>query len=882
MAGDGSGPTVVSASSNTATLNYVSALSATTFFNPSSVFLGGHSIAIIRLANSGSGVLTGVGLTDVLPTGLSILAGPAPYSTCGGSPAISVSGGNTTIDMTGADITAGATCDLVFEVDANSGGPWVNTIPTGSIFADNGVININPVSATLGLLANQNLFLAKATNPASLSFPGEVSLLTIDITNGNLPITGMSLTDYFTVDGTSGGTVNGMVIAATPQGSTSCTGGTVTANPGDSSVTLSGASMGANEICQINVNVTSLTVGGITNIIPVGSIGSSQGYTNVNQALTSLTTNGSIGVVKAFSPTIIEPAQRSRMTVTILNPTATPVSSLVLTDNLPAGMTIPAGPNATTTCSGGSISAPTLGPLTMTGGTLGGASGGISASCTLSIDVTSSVPGSITNTILTGGVTGIAGGLGVSNPQPAPATLSVVQPLEVQIAIQGQTLDTAIQSGASFTTGSATSTIGAIEVLTIRLRNPSSIALTGISFNDILPTGLVLTTTPNGTTTCTNGVVSAATSGTSIGLTGADLAAGATCTVTANVLSNTPGIYIDDIPVGDVTSFEGVSNLQATSARIVLLDPPTVGLAFDLPVIQPGGTSTTTISLGNPNSVALTLTSPLVVNLPSAPGAIVVDPTPNIGGSCGGTVTASAGGTTITYATGATIPAGGCDIQVDVTGTVPGGYTGVIPAGDLLTNSGPNFAPATAPLAISTQGFISGKVFADNDVTPDGVFALPDTAIAGHSVELRSGVTCSGGLLSSINTDASGNFVFFPLAAGTYSVCEPGQPAGTQNGTTTAGTIQTTGGSTGTPGTASNPTGTSSQIIGIVLGSSGGDVSGSPSNLFGEVVESSIAGVVFLDNNNDGVLNGSDAGIGSQAMDLMQGGSVIASNHYSW
>ncbi len=876
-AADGSGVASVSANSNNAVLNYASALSATTFFNPASVGIGGRSVAIIRLANSGSGVLTGVGLTDTLPAGLAVSGASAPYSTCGGSPAITTSGGGSTIDLAGASLPGGATCDLVFEVDATSGGPWTNTIPTGGIFADNGVININPVSATLGLLPGQNLFLAKSTNPSSISFPGQDSVLQIDITNGTSAVTGLSLTDHFTMDGTAGGAPNGMVIAGTPQATTTCPGGTVTATPGAASVSLSGASMAANATCQINVKVTSVAVGGITNIIPPSSITTDQGHTNSNQALTSLTTNGALGVVKTFSPAIIQPGQRSRMTITVNNPTTTPIAGLTLTDTLPAGMTIPAGPNPATTCTGGTVGAPANGPLTLSGGTLGGASGGTAASCTVSVDVTAATPGTLTNTVAAGGVTGTAGGIPITNPQPASATLTIAPPLEVQIAIKGKTLDGTIQSGAPFTTGSASSTIGTGEVLTIRLRNPSAVDLSGVAFTDLLPAGLVLTPTPNGSTTCAGGVVSAPVSGTAIGLTGASLPAGAACTVSANVLSNAPGIYTDDIPVGDVTSYEGVTNALATSAQLVILDPPTVGLEFDLPVIQPGGTSTAIISLGNPNGTTLTLTSPLVVSLPVAPGAILVDPVPNIGGSCTGAVTASAGAATITYASGATIPPGGCDIRVNVTGTVPGDYTGVIPSGDLQTTSGPNFAPASAPLSISTQGFISGKVFADNDVTPDGAFAAPDQPIAGVSIELRSGGNCSGALIASQNTDAQGNFLFFPLAAGTYSLCEPGQPAGTLNGTTTAGPIQTVNGSTGTPGTAGNPSATSSEITGIVLGANGGDVSGSPNNLFAEIVTSAINGTVFLDNNNDGLLNGPDAGIGGETVELLQGGSVIAS-----
>ncbi len=875
---NGSGPVVVSAASNTATLTYASALSATTFFNPTAVISGGRSIAYIRLANSGAGALTGIGLTDVLPAGLTVAPGIAPYSTCDGSPAITVSPDRRIVGLTGARLPALQTCDLVVTVDAAGSGPWVNAIPVGGITADGGVINVNAVSATLNQLGAQSLFVAELTNPSNLSFPGEQSRLRIEITNGSFPVTGMSLTDYFTTDGSSGGTPNGITVTGSPAATTTCTGGTVLATPGGNSVTLTGASMTVSEVCEIFVNVTSFRVGGITNIIPVGLIVTAEGYSNGNQALTSLTTQSNIGAIKSFAPAVIAPGGRSRLTITITNPAASPVGNISVIDNLPAGMVVPAGANPATSCIGGTVTAPAPGQVRMTGGTLTAASSGSAATCTVQIDVTSAAGGSYTNTIQAGEITGTAGGLPVSNPQPTSAVLTVAQPIEVQIAIDGQTLDGTIQTGASFTTGSATSNTATQETVTIRLRNPNAIPLTGIAFSDLLPPGLVLSTTPDGATTCTGGTVQAPVSGTTIGLTGGSLAGGAACTVTANVLSNSPGTYLDDIPVGAVTSLEGASNALATAAELIILDPPSVGLEFNLAVIPPNGISTTIVTLGNTNAVNLTLTSPLVVTLPAAPGPILVAGGPIITTNCGGVPTATVGGTTITFPTGGVIPSGGCTIEVDVTGATPGAYTGIIPAGDLVTNAGPNPDPATAPLVISTQGFISGKVFADNDVSPDGAFTSgTDAPLAGVTIELHAAANCSGAASETVTTDGQGNFLFYPLAAGTYSVCEPGQPAGSFNGITTAGSIQTIGASTGTPGTASNPTATSSQIIGIVLGSSGGDTSGSPNNLFAEVLESEIAGRVFLDGNNDGILNGSETGIGGQTIELVQGGSVLTS-----
>ena len=170
------------------------------------------------------------------------------------------------------------------------------------------------------------------------------------------------------------------------------------------------------------------------------------------------------------------------------------------------------------------------------------------------------------------------------------------------------------------------------------------------------------------------------------------------------------------------------------------------------------------ITLGNPNPQAITLTGQFDHNLPISSGSILVDGTPGIATTCPGTVTAIAGSATISYNSGDTIPAGGCKITVNITGTVPGDYTGVIPAGDLQTNVGPNPAPATADLAISTQGYISGQVWADNDTTPNGTFdSGTDSALSAVTLHLHAGANCAGVASQSTTTDSLGNYLFFRL-----------------------------------------------------------------------------------------------------------------------
>jgi uncharacterized repeat protein (TIGR01451 family) len=125
-----------------------------------------------------------------------------------------------------------------------------------------------------------------------------------------------------------------------------------------------------------------------------------------------------------------------------------------------------------------------------------------------------------------------------------------------------------------------------------------------------------------------------------------------------------------------------------------------VSIAFAPASIQTGGTSRLTITLGNTGAAAV-LASTLTDTLP--PGLTVANPA-GTGGSCTvGAIVAGAGARSVSYGAGATIPAGGCTLQVNVTGTSTTRntyYTDSIAAGALQTNQGANTAGASATVTV--------------------------------------------------------------------------------------------------------------------------------------------------------------------------------------
>ncbi len=861
--------------SDGANLTYNDALRVEKFFNPSSTGDGGSSTGSVRFTNlDSSGPITGISMTDNLPAGMLIAEPANAYSTCGGNPALTADPGTTAVFLNGATLAPSAVCEVRFDVSVTGNTDWVNTIPAGEITADNGITNRGPVTATLTFVPPEIPLISKAISPGNIS-PGQSALLTINITNAAQDLTNLELTDYFTIDGSAGAALNGMRLASAPAPSTDCPSGIVTAMPGDTSVRLSGASLPANASCQVRVNVTSTSAGTITNTIPINSIRNDQGATNSTSfAQTTLNIGTAIGVSKMFEPTVVSPNEPSRLRITIYNTQSEGLTGLSLTDTFPTGLVTAVDPQGFSDCGGGVvITFPTPDSVLMTGGSIGGAAGDEAATCVIEADVVAATEDTYLNSIPENSL--LANGNPVPHPE-ANAKLEVRQRLIVNKAFDDLTLDMGDPNG--FTTGTASRLPGVAAPLTIRIENPNAIALSQVRFVDELPDGLTLAPTPNLATTCTGGAVDGVAFGRELRLTGATLdatgGAGAVCTVTASVVSNISGIYTNEIAVGEVTSFEGIDNNPPTQAQIIIITPPGITKDIAPPVVAPGVPATLTLVMENDNDLAYTLTAPLADNLPGSPGQMTVANSPSVTTDCPdgpGIVTAVADASGISIANGASVPPGGCSVTVDVTATTPGDYLNFIPVGALNTSFGPNEEPAEAPLMVSTLGYISGRVFLDNQASPNGSYLPGDsTPIGGNLIELRSGGGCSGALINSVVTDAMGNYLFSGLAAGTYSVCQPAQPNGSLNSVTTQGAIVGVAGSTGSVGTPSNPGTPTSQIAGIVLGNNGNadEVSGSPENNFSEVLPASIDGNVYYDANNNGIFDPSENGIGGVTVTL--------------
>ena len=130
-----------------------------------------------------------------------------------------------------------------------------------------------------------------------------------------------------------------------------------------------------------------------------------------------------------------------------------------------------------------------------------------------------------------------------------------------------------------------------------------------------------------------------------------------------------------------------------------ILPSGTVGVAktFLPTTIVVGSVSTLTITVSNANTTAQTALAFSDVY----PANLVNAPAPAAATTCGGTVTAIAGGSSLALS-GGTIPASGsCTIKVNVTSAVAGAYTNSLPARSVTTAFTYNDVAASANLTVS-------------------------------------------------------------------------------------------------------------------------------------------------------------------------------------
>ena len=190
--------------------------------------------------------------------------------------------------------------------------------------------------------------------------------------------------------------------------------------------------------------------------------------------------------------------------------------------------------------------------------------------------------------------------------------------------------------------------------------------------------------------------------------------------------------------------------------------PPVILKSFGAASVPMNGSTSLTFTITNPNTGSSLTGLAFTDNLPA--GLVVATPN-GLSGACGGTVTATAGASSVSLSGGSIAASGSCTISVNVQGTTPGvknnsvqitsieGGTGNTSSADITVDAG----PTVAVLTVITQGTstdIGGVGFTVN--LPAGVIVKTDSGgNVDASVVTPSGVAAGQATAISVYTAAT-------------------------------------------------------------------------------------------------------------------------------
>ena len=412
---------------------------------------------------------------------------------------------------------------------------------------------------------------------------------------------------------------------------------------------------------------------------------------------------------KSFSPSTIGPGSTSTLRFDVANPTASPVRNLAFTDNLPSGMTVASPANVESTC-GGSVAASSGG----TSVSLSGGGVGASGSCFIKVNVAAASPGTLTNT--SGDLTSDAG-----NSGSATATLTV----------DGNV--------PGFTKSFSPSTVafGGRSTLTFTIDNTAnSSPATNLTFTDNLPGGMTIASPANASTTCSNAIVNASSGGSVLSLgaqfpANASVGAGASCTVSVDVLGGAVGILGNTS--GELSSRVGssiVSSGKASAILTVNVERLTLAKTFTDDPVGPGGGVTLEFTVRNLDRRSSATDIAFTDDLDATLAGLVATGLP-VSNVCGSG--SSLSGTSVLALTGGSLAAGG-SCTFSVTLQVPAGAaSGAYPNTTSSVTANVGGQPTTGNPASDT-------LFVDAVPTLTKTF-LPGVAGGGDTVAMEFTIT---------------------------------------------------------------------------------------------------------------------------------------------
>ena len=677
-------------------------------FSPDTIPQGGETQIVFTVDNTANAIaMTGMAFDDPLPSGVSVADTPGASNSCGGT--FSPVAGATTLAFTGGVLAAGATCELRVTVRALEAG----TLTGPAVALMSSIATATAAEAMLTVGAATSPGFSKAFSPDTVD-PGGVSTLTYTIDNAAnlIDVGGLAFDDDFP---------DGLAVAGTPNGSTTC-GGTFAPAASATSLAFTGGRVAAGQTCTISVDVVASRAGALT-----GTSGdlTSDLPVNTSGAAATLTVNEApLSVSMSFAPTAIGQGGVSRLTYMLENGAAVAAADVALSDSLPADVVLAPELNADNGCGGFLSATPGGGRVSYSGGSL--AAG---ATCTIAVDVTSAVAERYPND-----TERVTSSLGTS--AAASATLTVTEaepPLSVSMSFSPSTIDQ-----------------GGVSRLTYRLDNGAAVAAADVALSDRLPADVVLAPELNADNGC-GGFLSATPGGVRVSYSGGSLGASATCTIAVDVTSAAAGSYPNDTE--SATSSLGTST--AASATLTVDAPDELGFAraFSPATVDPGGISRLTYRIDNTANAfdvgSLAFTDDF-------PDGLAVAGTPNGSTTCGGTFAPAASATSLAFSGGRVGAGGTCTISVDVLASRAGALTST--SGDLTSDLPVNTSGAAATLTVNEAPLSVSMSFEPTAIGQGGVSRLTyrldnGAAVAAADVALFDRLPADVVLAPELNAD---------------------------------------------------------------------------------------------------------------------------------
>jgi uncharacterized repeat protein (TIGR01451 family) len=769
-----SGGGLTTSGSSQGSVSIVSPLTISKAFSPISIGQGASSTLTFTITNPAANTVsqTGVGFTDTLPSGLIVATPNGIGGTC--SPAATATAGSTSISLSGATVAANASCTVIVNVTGSTIGNFTNT--SGAVSSTNGGTG-NTASASLGVVAFPTV--SKAFGAPNVPLNGSTSL-SFTITNptaNSVTLNNIAFGDTFPP---------GLAVAS-PNGLTNTCAGTPTATAGSGVVNLTGVTLAPSASCVLSVNVTGTIAGAKANV--TGATSSTQSPTGGPTSNTAtLTVIAPPTISDAFgAPSVPLNGTPTSLTFTLANPNAsTGLTGVAFADTLPAGLVI-SNPNGLGgSCTGTVTAIQGTTAISLTGGTLAGG-----ASCTVILNVTGIAAGAQANT--SGAVSSTNGGTGVASNT---ATLSVLAPPTISKAFSPAGIP-----------------VNGTSALTFTLTNPAAntLALTGVGFTDTLPANTTVAS-PNGLVNSCGGTATAVAGSNSVSLSGVSLTTTTptnTCTLVVNVTATQAGTFTNTTAA--VTSTNGGTGLTAT-AILTTAAPPTITKSFLPTSIPLNGTSALSFTIMSPAANPAPLTN-IAFTDPLPSGMLIATPN-GLTGSCGGTITVTAGTNSVSLSGATLAPAASCTFTVNVTASA-GGAKSNTTAAISSTQSGGGATSNTAILTVILPPMISDA------------FGAPSVPLNGAPMSLTFTLT---------NPNASNaltGVAFADTLPAGLVISSPNALTNTCNGTPTAtagsSAISLTGGTLAASGTCTvvlNVTGTAvgakSNTSGVVSSTEGG------------------------------------------------------------